>query len=365
VTSISAEDGPNSLDVERSGLEAGWVLWKAGKVSGKEKLLGELSFVQVTRLLKDRPINLIFSKHKQSQTPYKEAEDVTAARAAVAENATALRQDNPEERDRDANDLNQERAVALKRDTKEAREASHRRDTAGQRQRQQTVGKTNKKSLLRGFGGAPDSNSDSDSDSELDLSSGSSGSSSADEDGEADNVTSSVATARQRQQAAASAVAAEQAASMAGAIAPSRSSGGSNGNRSSGKDEADAVQFAATGDKLAIYTLHGERGGSYPQEASLVLKHERFFWLSAASPAPMLCWDKKKTRIPSAKKGLLAVEPGLPMPYAGTTQRSAREWFNEFDTDGSGTISDDDFAELYKRARCATTLILRHSSHKQ
>ena len=290
------------------------VLWKAGAaVSGKEELLSTKSFVQLTRLLAKRPINLIFCRHSQ---PGSGGKATPGRKAAEAPPVSAEEDEDEEEeiarararaRARVAAEAEAEaaaRASAAKGSAaapamKEPREARRQRYTTAPRQLTPTGGQTKKRtSLLRRFGEALELSEDSDVDSELEISS--SDSSALDEDSDDNgNEPASVPPLRPRQQPR------QAAAERAAAAAEEAARLGATQGVTQGEDEAEALRFAAAGGQLAVYKLahHGSNGAAQGLP-SLELQHERFFWLDAASATgPMLCWDKKKTRIPSQKKG--------------------------------------------------------------
>ncbi len=71
-------------------------------------------------------------------------------------------------------------------------------------------------------------------------------------------------------------------------------------------------------------------------------KHDRFFYMEG----DCLSWDKKKKKPGKANKS-------FPLKDAKDAPaiKSAKEWFALIDADGSGAIDEQEFAELYKKAR--------------
>ena len=93
-----------------------------------------------------------------------------------------------------------------------------------------------------------------------------------------------------------------------------------------------ATNYVTAGGTLTMYLASGKK------------KHERVFWVEQGG---MLSWDKKKAK-PGKKANksfpLMSVEPSPAI-------KSAREWFDMIDADGSGDIDVEELQELYKRAR--------------
>jgi hypothetical protein len=92
-----------------------------------------------------------------------------------------------------------------------------------------------------------------------------------------------------------------------------------------------AVRDMQEGGVLTMYLQSGKK------------KHDRHFWLENGST---ICWDKKKTKPGKANKSgaILSFEPT-------PATKTAREWFDMIDADGSGELDAEELAELYQKAR--------------
>lgn len=93
----------------------------------------------------------------------------------------------------------------------------------------------------------------------------------------------------------------------------------------------EAVKEMETGGSLTMYLLSGKK------------KHDRFFWLENGNT---ICWDKKKTKPGKSNKAgiLVSFEPA-------PATKTAREWFDFFDSDRSGELDAEELAQLYRQAR--------------
>eukprot|EP01043_Picozoa_sp_COSAG02_P039313 COSAG02_NODE_3095_length_7381_cov_3.337682_1_plen_1163_part_10 len=72
------------------------------------------------------------------------------------------------------------------------------------------------------------------------------------------------------------------------------------------------------------------------------LKNSRHFWISIDQGT--VCWDKKKNAKPNKSAPLLGVQAELAL-------KSARQWFDTIDVDGSGALDATELATLYQTAR--------------
>eukprot|EP01043_Picozoa_sp_COSAG02_P004375 COSAG02_NODE_113_length_35905_cov_25.229012_13_plen_166_part_00 len=70
---------------------------------------------------------------------------------------------------------------------------------------------------------------------------------------------------------------------------------------------------------------------------------DRVFWLRDTIDG-ILAWDKKKNNKPNKSSTIVDVEPSPAV-------RSAKEWFELIDADGSGELDQDELATLYQKAR--------------
>jgi hypothetical protein len=70
---------------------------------------------------------------------------------------------------------------------------------------------------------------------------------------------------------------------------------------------------------------------------------DRVFWLRDTING-ILAWDKKKNNKPNKSSTIVDVEPSPAV-------RSAKEWFEFIDEDGSGELDQDELATLYQKAR--------------
>ena len=90
------------------------------------------------------------------------------------------------------------------------------------------------------------------------------------------------------------------------------------------------ASFIHEGGVLSMYYASGKK------------KHDRYFYMEGEC----LSWDKKKRKPGKANKSF---------PLKGVQDapaiKSAKEWFDMIDADGSGAIDEQEFANLYKRAR--------------
>ena len=155
-----------------------------------------------------------------------------------------------------------------------------------------------------------------------------------------DNLREMVSVQKQQLSAAKAAADAQRAAAEAAATAEAEAAveaaaakERSRAAAAAAEEESAALKFATAGDNLTLYLSSGKK------------KHDRFFWLTPKTCT--LAWDKKKTTNGKPKKmeRVVSVEEGLP------ELRSAKEWFDEFDSDGSGALTDDELSALYKKAR--------------
>ena len=100
--------------------------------------------------------------------------------------------------------------------------------------------------------------------------------------------------------------------------------------RSNAQAESHAMSVVEEGAVLARYLPTGK------------LKNSRYFWVSVEEGA--LCWDKKKNQKPNKTSPLVSVQPEPVL-------KSAREWFDTIDADGSGELDATELATLYRTAR--------------
>lgn len=89
------------------------------------------------------------------------------------------------------------------------------------------------------------------------------------------------------------------------------------------------VRDVAEGGVLTMYLASGKK------------KHKRYFWVDVQSG--LIMWDKKKRFPPNKVEQLVRVE-------ARPAVRDAHEWFRAIDADGSGQLNSDELATLYRRA---------------
>ena len=100
--------------------------------------------------------------------------------------------------------------------------------------------------------------------------------------------------------------------------------------RPNAQAESDAMSVVEEGAVLAQYLPTGK------------LKNSRYFWVSVEEGT--LCWDKKKNQKANKTAPLLSVQPEPVL-------KSAREWFDTIDADGSGELDATELATLYRTAR--------------
>jgi hypothetical protein len=90
---------------------------------------------------------------------------------------------------------------------------------------------------------------------------------------------------------------------------------------------AAPAMSTAEGSEMTMYLASGKK------------KHRRFFWLEGN----MLSWDKSKSSKPNKSFPVTRAKPSADV-------KSAQQWFEHIDANGSGELDRDEVATLYRQA---------------
>ena len=99
------------------------------------------------------------------------------------------------------------------------------------------------------------------------------------------------------------------------------------------------MSFVEHGHTLTMYLASGKK------------KHERSFWverrgspLGSGRRSATIMWDKSRRKKPRKSEPLLGFD-------SSPATQTAKEWFDHFDADGSGSLDVTELVQLYKEAR--------------